>query len=144
MAEAILNRLGADRFLAASAGSRPAGHVNPAALCLLGELGYDSGDFASKSWNVFAAADAPRFDVVITVCDAAAGEPCPAWPGAPLTAHWGIADPAAVRGPDEEIRRAFETAYEELLTRIRKLLALPLDSMSRTEMRAALRAVGEA
>lgn len=144
IAEAILERLGGEAFSAASAGSRPAGQVNPAASQLLMEHGYDVAGFSSKSWDVFAAPDAPRFDVVITVCDAAAGETCPVWPGQPLTAHWGIPDPAAVTGSEDEIRRAFACAYEELLRRINDLLELPLESMSRTEVETAMRALGSA
>lgn len=141
MAEAILERLGRERFSAFSAGSHPAGSVNPAALRLLRERGYDTAALRSKSWDEFAGPDGPAFDFVITVCDSAAGESCPVWHGDPLTVHWGIPDPAANTVPDEEARRAFADAYTALATRIEKLLELPLDSMSADERREALRAI---
>ncbi len=142
MAEAILDKLGGEAFSAASAGSRPAGQVNPAALKQLVEHGYDVSGFSSKSWEIFGAPDAPHFDVVITVCDAAAGETCPVWPGQPLTAHWSIPDPAAVTGSENDIRRAFASAYEQLLRRIEQMLELRLESMSRAAVETAMRALG--
>lgn len=144
MAEAILDRLGGERFGASSAGSHPTRKVNPGALRQLAERGHDVAGLASKSWDVFAAPDAPPIDIVITVCDAAAGESCPVWPGQPLTAHWGIPDPAAVTGSDEDINEAFASAYEELSRRIRQMLELPLASMSRAQAEAALRALARA
>lgn len=141
LAEAILNSRGRGRFAAYSAGSHPAGRVNPAALRLLAEHGYDTGALSSKSWDVFAGDHAPEIDVVITVCDNAAGESCPLWPGTPATAHWGIPDPAAVTGSADDMRRAFDDAYAALAARIDELLELPLESMSGPERRAALRAI---
>ncbi|HYX46781.1 MAG TPA: arsenate reductase ArsC [Sphingomicrobium sp.] len=121
LAEAILNREGAGRFRAYSAGSHPKGAVNPAALKLLGELGYPTDGYRSKSWDEFAAADAPQLDAVITVCDNAAGEICPIWPGKPVKAHWSIPDPAAVEGAGQE--KAFWLAYRDLHARIENFLA---------------------
>jgi arsenate reductase len=149
MAEAILNELGAGRFKASSAGSQsagshPAGEVNPGAIRQLADRGYDTGTFRSKSWDEFAGADAPQFDFVITVCDNAAGETCPLWPGRPLTAHWSIADPAAATGSQRTVRQAFVSAFDELSGRIEQLLELSLQSMSRQEMQIALRAPGSA
>lgn len=118
LAEAITNRLGAPDYRAVSAGSCPTGRVNPLALELLAAEGYDTGDLRSKSWDEFAGPGAPAIDIVITVCDNAAGEVCPVWPGQPVTAHWGIADPAAVDGDDSTRRAAFVTAYRILEKRI--------------------------
>jgi arsenate reductase len=143
MAEAILNELGAGRFKASSAGSHPAGEVNPGAIRQLADRGYDTGTFRSKSWDEFAGADAPQFDFVITVCDNAAGETCPLWPGRPLTAHWSIADPAAATRSERTVRQAFVRAFDELSRRIEQLLELPLEPMSRQEMQKALRASGK-
>ena len=142
MAEGILNKLGRGRFAASSAGSHPAGTVNPGAIRQLAAHGHDTGACSSKSWDLFAAADAPQFDFVITVCDKAAGETCPLWPGQPLTAHWGIADPAAVTDSEEAARQAFSSAFAELTRRLQELVDLPLETMSRQEMASALRAIG--
>jgi arsenate reductase len=142
MAEGILNQHGAGRFTACSAGSHPAGEVNPAAIRLLADHGHDTSTFRSKSWDEFAAADAPHFDFVITVCDNAAGESCPLWPGQPLTAHWSIADPAAATGSEVLQWQAFASAYTGLAGRIEAMLELPLESMSRAEIAAALGAAG--
>lgn len=122
LAEAILNRLGAGRVRAFSAGSRPAGAVNPHAADLLLAKGYDMAAFSSKSWDVFAGADAPRMDMVITVCDSAAGETCPLWPGAPLRVHWGFPDPAGATGTPDEIARTFEEVYGAIHARMEKLI----------------------
>jgi arsenate reductase (thioredoxin) len=121
LAEAILNRQGAGRVRAFSAGSHRKGEVHPGALKLLGELGYPTGGYRSKSWDEFAAPDAPQLDVVITVCDNAAGEVCPIWPGKPARHHWSIPDPAAVEGPGQSA--AFEEAYRNLHARIADFLA---------------------
>src|SRR5205809_686144 len=118
MAEAILNKAGQGRFRALSAGSHPKGEVNPHALALLKSLGHDTSALRSKSWAEFAQANAPQLDFVFTVCDAAAGEACPVWPGQPMTAHWGIPDPAAARGSPAEIALAFRQAYRMLDRRI--------------------------
>ena len=124
LAEAILNQLGRGRFRAYSAGSFPKGEVHPAAISLLKELDYDTEGYRSKSWDEFAAPGAPALDFVFTVCDNAAGEVCPVWPGQPMTAHWGIEDPAAVEGEGQ--RQAFWNSYNQLRRRIELFLALPL------------------
>ncbi len=131
MAEAILNREGKGRFTAYSAGSQPAGAINPHAAGLLRNLGYDIGRYRSKSWEEFAAPDAPEMDFVFTVCDDAAGEVCPIWPGHPTTAHWGVPDPARATGTPAEIQLAFDDAYRMLETRIGIFVNLPhLDDIS--------------
>jgi protein-tyrosine-phosphatase len=140
LAEAVLNKEGAGRFRAYSAGSVPKGAVHPAALKLLGELGYPTDGFRSKSWDEFGAPDAPPLDFVFTVCDDAAGEVCPTWPGQPMTAHWGIPDPAAA-APDEQ-DRAFRDAYYALQRRIQLFLSLPLDSIDEMSLQTKLREIG--
>jgi arsenate reductase len=137
LAEAILNREGADRFRAFSAGSFPKGEVHPAALNLLGELGYSADGLRSKCWDEFAAEGAPQIDFIFTVCDNAVGEACPAWPGKPVTAHWGIEDPAAVEGDGQ--RAAFWTAYQALKSRIDLLLQMPLEGVDELTLTARLR-----
>ncbi len=140
LAEAILGRLAAGRFKAFSAGSFPKGAVHPGALRLLDQLDYDTGAFRSKSWDEFAAADAPKFDFIITVCDSAAGESCPVWPGKPIAAHWGIEDPAAVEGDGQ--REAFETAMRYLKNRISLLLALRPEALEELELKSKLSGIG--
>jgi len=140
-AEAILNREGAGRFRTFSAGSYPKGNVHPEALQMLGELGYPTGSLRSKSWDEFAAPGAPDLDFVFTVCDNAAGEACPAWPGQPMTAHWGIEDPTAVEGPDQ--RQAFLNAYHALKRRIGIFLCLPLESIDELSLQQRLREIGQ-
>jgi protein-tyrosine-phosphatase len=140
LAEAIMNREGAGRFRAYSAGSFPKGEVHPAALSLLRELNYPTGDLRSKSWEEFAAEDAPQLDFIFTVCDNAAGETCPIWPGKPVTAHWGIGDPAAVAGDGQ--RAAFWNALRQMQRRIELFLALPLDSIDKMTLQAKLREIG--
>jgi arsenate reductase len=125
MAEALLNVRGKGRFRAYSAGSHPTGKVNPFAVELVHKLGYPSENLRSKSWDEFAAPDAPAIDFVITVCDNAAGEVCPIWPGTPSKAHWSFADPAAVQGTDDEKRKAFHDIYLQIARRIDLFLALP-------------------
>jgi arsenate reductase len=142
LAEAILRRNGAPRFRAHSAGSRPRGTVHPLALRVLARSGYPTEGLRSKSWDLFAGADAPRMDLVITVCDSAAGEACPLWPGQPVTAHWSIADPAAVEGSEAQQEAAFVAALEELTRRITILLGLPLARLDERSLRAALRETG--
>jgi arsenate reductase len=122
LSEAILNRIGDGRFRAFSAGSKPVGRVNPGALELLGRREYPTDELRSKSWDEFAGPDAPAMDYVITVCNNAAGETCPVWPGHPATEHWDIADPAGVGETDEERRAAFEEAYAVLQKRIEKFI----------------------
>ena len=134
LAEAYLNQAARGRFRAYSAGSKPAGRVNPFALELLRKGGLPTSGARSKSWDEFARADAPQIDFVLTVCDSAAAEVCPAWPGHPLTAHWGVPDPAAVQGGDEEKRRAFEQAFTALARRIDMFLALPMDRLEKKKL----------
>lgn len=142
LAEALMNRQAQGRFRACSAGSMPRGQVNPHALPLVRELGFEAADFRSKSWDEFAAPGAPRIDFVITVCDNAAGEVCPIWPGGPITAHWGIPDPAEATGSDEEIAVAFRQAARRLSDRIELLLALPLDALDHVSLQRELSAIG--
>jgi len=131
IAECALNRLGNGRFRAFSAGSHPRGEVHPMALELLRQRGYETAGLRSKSWNEFATPESPRLDCIITVCDNAAGEVCPVWPGRPVAAHWSIDDPAAFVGVEEEKREAFERAYVELEARIGRLVSLPFESLDR-------------
>ena len=129
LAEAYLNHAGRGRFIAYSAGSHPAGRVNPFALELLRETGLPTAGARSKSWDEFARPDAPKIDFVVTVCDSAAAEVCPVWPGHPVKAHWGVPDPAAVEGTDEQKRRAFKDALTTLSRRIDLFLALPVEKL---------------
>lgn len=140
LAEAILNHDGQGRFKAFSAGSNPAGAVNPWAVHTLKMLGYPAEGYSSKSWNHFAGG--PEFDLIFTVCDSAAAESCPVWPGRPVSAHWGIPDPAAVEGSDAEKAAAFLDAFRMLKRRIDLLLALPLDSLEEISLREELQAIG--
>jgi arsenate reductase len=142
MAEAILNREGKGRFKAYSAGSHPKGSVNPNTLALLDSLSYDVAGFRSKSWDEFATPDAPVVDFVFTVCDDAAGESCPVWPGKPMTAHWGISDPAAATGSEAEIAFAFREAYRLLHQRITIFAVLPIAALDRMVLKAKLREIG--
>ena len=142
MAEAILNKAGAGKFVAFSAGSQPKGKVHPEAMALLQSLGFDTARFRSKSWNEFAAPGAPPLDFVFTVCDNAAGETCPFWPGQPMTAHWGIPDPAAAEGSPAEIALAFKDAFRMLSLRIGVFAALPIRSLDRLSLQARLKDIG--
>lgn len=142
LAEAILNRDGQGRFRAFSAGSQPKGEPNPYALDLLRGSGYDVSGLRSKSWSEFAAPGAPELDFVFTVCDNAAGESCPLWPGQPVTAHWGIPDPAAATGSEAEIALAFKDAYRMLKRRIDLFLALPIAKLDRLVLNAKLKEIG--
>jgi arsenate reductase (thioredoxin) len=142
MAEAILNRKGVPNLVAYSAGSHPAGVVNPYALQQLETAGLPTDGLRSKSWSEFSKPGAPQMDFVFTVCDKAAAEVCPIWPGQPMTAHWGIADPAAVVGTPEEIQRAFRDAFFILDRRIGLLLSLPLESLERLALERELRRIG--
>lgn len=142
MAEALLNVLGDGRFKAFSAGSFPSGKVQPLAAELAQAFGYHA-PLRSKSWDEFAQPGAPAIDMVITVCDNAAGEVCPVWPGQPVTAHWGVPDPVAAEGDEEARRRAFEAAWLRLRRRIDLLLALPLEKLDRLALQQQLRAIGQ-
>jgi arsenate reductase len=144
LAEAYLNSAGQGRFSAHSAGSHPAGTVNPYALELLEKNRLPTAGLRSKNWDEFAGAGAPKLDLIFTVCDNAAGETCPVWPGQPITAHWGVPDPAAVQGTDAEKRKAFLRAFTELSARINLLLALPLDKLDRLVLQKKLDDIGRA
>lgn len=142
LAEAILNRVDPSRFRAFSAGSQPKGQVHPHAIELLRRINLDTGFARSKSWDEFAGADAPNMDFVFTVCDSAAAESCPVWPGQPMTAHWGVPDPAAAEGTEAEKRLAFAEAYRMLERRISLFTSLPLDSLSRMALKERLADIG--
>jgi arsenate reductase len=142
LAEALLNHWGQGRFRGFSAGSHPKGRVHPIALQLLRHLQLPTENLNSKSWEVFAGSDAPRLDFVFTVCDNAAGESCPVWPGQPLTAHWGVADPAAVAGSETEQWLAFRQAFRQLEARIRTFASLPIASLDRIKLQERLDAIG--
>lgn len=143
LAEAILNKTGAGKFKAYSAGSAPKGQVNPHAIELLKRLGYPTEGLRSKSWEEFARPGAPALDFVFTVCDNAANEVCPVWPGQPITAHWGVSDPAAVEGSDDEIAFAFRDAYTTLNRRIELLVNLPVKSLDRMSLKNRLDEIGK-
>jgi arsenate reductase len=142
IAEAILNKLGDGKFRAYSAGSHPKGQVNPHTIQLLQSLDYDTSGFRSKSWSEFAKPGAPALDFVFTVCDNAAGEACPVWPGQPMTAHWGIPDPAEATGSPAEVAFAFKDAYRMLFQRIGIFTALPLRSLDELSLQNKLREIG--
>lgn len=143
IAEAIMNKVGEDRFKAYSAGSQPNGTVNPHAVKLLDKLGHDTGAFRSKSWDEFAGPGAPKLDFVITVCDNAAGEVCPAWPGQPMTAHWGLPDPAAVKGTEVEIALAFADTYRMLNNRISAFSNLKHAALDRMSLQNRMNEIGK-
>ena len=142
LAEAILNKDGLGRFKAYSAGSQPKGSVNPFAIKVLTSFGYPTEGASSKSWDVFATPDAPVMDFVFTVCDNAAGEACPIWPGQPMTAHWGIEDPAAVEGSDIEKERVFVEAFRLMKNRISIFTSLPLSSLDKLSLQKKLKDIG--
>ena len=143
LAEGYLNSIGKGKFTAYSAGSKPGGRVNPFALELLERNHIPAANLRSKSWDEFATPGAPKMDFVFTVCDSAAAEPCPFWPGQPMTAHWGIADPAAVDGTDDQKRAAFREAFLILSRRINLLLNLPVDKLDRLAIQHKLREIGK-
>ncbi|MDR3512925.1 MAG: arsenate reductase ArsC [Caulobacteraceae bacterium] len=143
LAEAILNRQGHGRFRAFSAGSHPKGAVHPAAIKLLAGMGYPTAELRSKPWDEFAGPGAPPLDFVFTVCDDAAGEVCPIWPGQPMTAHWGIPDPAAATGSDAQIALVFADAYRVLNNRISLFASLPIASLSRLSLQERLNEIGQ-
>ncbi len=142
LAESLLRKLGAGRFNAFSAGSHPKRGINPFALKVLESYGLPADGLRSKSWDEFAAPGAPVMDFVFTVCDSAAGEACPVWPGQPMTAHWGIDDPAAVEGTDIEKEKAFVTAFKYLRNRISIFISLPVASLDKMALRARLHEIG--
>ena len=143
LAEAIVNKIGAGKFRGFSAGSHPMGKVHPHALALLEKLGHDTKNLRSKSWDEFAAPGAPELDFIFTVCDNAAGEICPIWPGKPVTAHWGVPDPAAAKGSESEKRSAFTEAYRLLSNRIGIFANLPIASLDRIRLQSELDAIGK-
>lgn len=143
IAEAILNKMGAGNFRAFSAGSHPKGVINPHALQLLQSLDHDVSAFRSKSWSEFADPGAPLLDFVFTVCDNAAGETCPVWPGQPITAHWGVPDPALAKGSPAEVALAIKNTYRMLNQRIGVFAALPLRSLNRLSLQKKLREIGQ-
>jgi arsenate reductase len=143
MAEAILNRAGQGKFRAFSAGSQPKGQVHPHALDLLRKLNYDVRGLRSKSWKEFSGPDAPKLDFVFTVCDNAARESCPVWPGQPMTAHWGVPDPAEATGNEAEVRLAFADALRMLTNRIEIFVSLPLRSLDQLTLQRQLDAIGK-
>jgi len=142
LAEVLFNVLGKGKFIAHSAGSKPAGRVNPFALELLQQQGFSTEGLRSKNWDEFAAPGAPQIDFIFTVCDNAAGESCPVWPGKPATAHWGIPDPAAVTGDDAAKRAAFRKASEQLARRIQLFLSLPIASLDKLTLKEKLAEIG--
>jgi arsenate reductase (thioredoxin) len=142
MGEAILNRAGAGKFRAYSAGSHPKGAIHPRTLQLLRRLNYATGDFRSKPWDEFARPDAPPLDFVFTVCDNAANEVCPVWPGQPMTARWGVPDPAAVTGTEAQIALAFSEAYRQLNNRISLFISLPLTRLDKLALKRRLDDIG--
>ncbi|WP_175992171.1 arsenate reductase ArsC [Burkholderia vietnamiensis] len=143
MAEALFNVMGKGRFRAYSAGSHPTGTVNPFAVERCAAIGYDTSNLRSKSWDEFATNDAPRMDFVVTVCDQAAGEVCPIWPGSPLTAHWGFEDPAAFDGTDEQKRKVFDKVFRQILGRVSQFVNLPLHVLDRNAIQQEMRAIGQ-
>ena len=144
LGEAIMNRIGAGKFAGFSAGSDPKGQVNPHALHLLKSLQHDTSALRSKSWDEFARPGAPPLDFVFTVCDNAANEVCPVWPGQPMSAHWGLPDPAAIEGSEAEIAAAFAETYRLLRNRISAFCALPFDSLDRMALKRKLDDIGDA
>jgi arsenate reductase (thioredoxin) len=142
LAEAILNKIVIGKFRGFSAGSQPKGAVHPLTLQLLRDLDYDVSGFRSKSWHEFAKPGAPSLDFVFTVCDNAAGETCPVWPGQPMTAHWGVPDPAAATGSAAEVALAFKDAYRMLHQRIAAFAALPIRSLDQLSLQAKIRDIG--
>jgi arsenate reductase len=143
LGEALVNHWGRGRFVGYSAGSKPKGNVHPIALELLAHMKFPTDGLRSKSWDEFAAPGAPPLDFVFTVCDNAAGESCPYWPGQPMTAHWGLEDPAAVEGSDTEKWLAFRTAFRELENRIKVFTALPIRTLDRAKLQARLSEIGQ-
>ena len=143
LAESLLNNLGKGRFRAFSAGSHPAGRVNPFALELLEKNHFPTGELRSKPWDEFAQPDSPQLDFVITVCDKAAGEVCPAWPGQPISAHWGIPDPVAAEGSDDQKRHAFVDAMNQMQRRVSMFVSLPFATLDTIKLQQAVQLIGK-
>ena len=143
MAEALINTMGQGRFRAYSAGSHPTGKVKPFAVDNVESVNYPTENLRSKSWDEYATPDAPKMDFIITVCDNAAGEMCPVWPGQPISAHWGFEDPAAVEGTDAEKRRAFEQTFRHMMNRVRLFVNLPLKMLDQTAIKRELANIGK-
>lgn len=143
IAESLLNQLGGGKFRAYSAGSHPAGFVNPKAIELLERNRFPTSELRSKNWDEFAKPDAPQMDFVLTVCDNAAGEVCPVWPGQPMSAHWGVADPAAVKGTPAQIEKAFTDAFMVLQRRIALFLNLPIEKLAKLSLLKELQDIGQ-
>lgn len=143
MAEALVSTMGNGRFRGFSAGSKPGGTVNPFAIEQIRQTGYPLDKLRSKSWDEFAAPDAPQMDFIITVCDNAAGEECPYWPGRPMSAHWGFEDPAAATGTDEEKRAVFDKVYRQIRTRMNLFVNLPLQMLEKNALQQEIRHIGE-
>ena len=143
IAEVILNQIGKGRFRGYSAGSHPRGEVHPMTLQVLQSQGYDTSELRSKSWEEFARPDAPQMDFVFTVCDLIAGETCPVWPGQPLTAHWGFADPVKVEGSEQRRLAAFSQTQNQILNRLRLFLSLPLDKLDRLAIKHEIDRIGQ-
>lgn len=143
MAEALVSSLGSGRFRGFSAGSQPGGSVNPFAIEQVKTTGYPTDKLRSKSWDEFAAPDAPQMDFIITVCDNAAGEVCPYWPGHPMSAHWGFEDPAALHGSDAEKREKFQQIFRQIEARVRRFVNLPLTTLEQGAMQRELTVIGE-
>lgn len=142
-AEALLNRLGRGRFRAFSAGSHPTGEVHPRAIAELHRNNYSTEGLYSKDWSEFATPDAPKMDFVFTVCDRAAAEPCPVWPGQPMTAHWGVTDPTQIEGDELMVKTAFSTAFRELQNRISIFVNLPIEGLDRLRLQKELDRIGK-
>ncbi len=143
MSEALVTTMGGGRFKGFSAGSHPTGRVNPFAIEMIAPTGYDVTQLRSKSWDEFAGADAPQMDFIITVCDNAAGETCPYWPGHPATAHWGYEDPAALEGSDEQKRAAFQQVFNQIAARMRRFVSLPIESLDDMSLQREVNAIGD-
>lgn len=143
MAEAIMNNLGKEQFKAWSAGSDARGEIHPITLEVLSDQDYDVGNLRSKSWSEFVGSDAPKMDFIITVCDQGAGEACPAWPGQPITAHWGLVDPAKVEGDHEKRRDAFSRVQFQIANRIRLFMSLPIEKIDRMSLQKKLTELGQ-
>lgn len=143
MAEALVATMGKGRFKGFSAGSKPGGKVNPFAIEQVKKTGYPVDNLRSKSWDEFAGPDAPHMDFIVTVCDNAAGEACPIWPGHPATAHWGFEDPAAVEGTDEEKRAAFEKIFKQIMARMNTFVSLPIAMLEKHMIQKEIQSIGD-